>query len=47
MRKNELAETTKLIEHHHIDGTPSVMQDSMPFFVGIAQENDDELDGDN
>ena len=47
MRKNELAETTKLIEHHHIDGTPSVMQDSMPCFVGIAQECDDDLDGDN
>ena len=47
MRKNELAETMKLIEHHHIDGTASVMQDSMPHFVGIAQESDDELDGDN
>ena len=47
MRKNELAETMKLIECHHIDGTPSVTQDSMPHFVGIAQENDNELDGDN
>ena len=47
MRKNELAETTKLIERHHTDGTPSVMQNSMPRFVGIAQESDDELDGCN
>ena len=46
-RKNELAETTKLIEHHHMDGTPSMMHHSMPHFVGIAQESDDELDGDN
>ena len=30
-----------------MDGTPSVKQDSMPHFVGIAQESDDELDGDN
>ena len=46
-RQNELAETTKLIEQHHTEGTPSVMQNSMPCFVGIAQESDDELDGDN
>ena len=46
-RKNELAETTKLIEQHHTDGTPSVMQNSMPCFVGITQESDDELDSDN
>ena len=46
-RKNVLAETMKLIEQHHTDGTPSVMQNSMPCFVGIAQESDDEMDGDN
>ena len=28
-------------------GTPSMTQDSMPRFVGIAQESDNELDGDN
>ena len=33
MRKNELAETTKLSECHHMDGTPSMMQDSMPHLV--------------
>ena len=47
MRKIELAETTKLIEQHHTDGTPSVMQNSMPCFVGIAQESDNKLDSDN
>ena len=46
-RQNELAETTKLIERHHTEGTLSVTQNSMPCFVGIAQESDDELDGDN
>ena len=47
MRQNELAQTKRLIEQHHQEGTPSVMQDSMPRFVGIAQETDDELDNDN
>ena len=46
-RQNELAATTKLIEQHNTEGTPSVMQNSMPHFVGIAQESDDELDGAN
>ena len=47
MRQNELAQTKRLIERHHQEGTPSVTQDSMPRFVGIAQETDDELDDDN
>ena len=47
MRQNELAQTKRLIEQHHQEGTPSVTQDSMPHFVGIAQETDDELDDDN
>ena len=47
MRQNELAQTKKLIEQHHQEGTPSVTQDSMPRFVGIAQETDNELDNDN
>ena len=47
MRQNGLAETMKLIERHHTEGTPSVMQNSMPHFVGIAQESDNKLDGDN
>ena len=47
MRQNELAQTKRLIERHHQEGTPSVMQDSMPRFVGIAQETDNELDDDN
>ena len=47
MRQKELAETTKLIERHHTEGTPSVMQNSMPHFVGIAQESDYKLDGNN
>ena len=46
-RQNELAETMKLIDQHTTEGTPSVMQNSMPHFVGIAQESDDGLDGDN
>ena len=37
----------KLIEQHHTDGTPSVTRNSMPCFVGIAQERNEELDGDN
>ena len=47
MRQNELAQTKRLIEQHHQEGTPSVMQDSMPRFVGIAQETNNELDDDN
>ena len=47
MRQNERAQTKKLIEGHHQEGTPSVTQDSMPHSVGIAQETDDELDDDN
>ena len=47
MKQNELAETTKLIDRHTTEGTLSVMQNSMPPFVGIAQESDDKLDGDN
>ena len=47
MRQNELAQTKKLIERHHQEGTPSVTQDSMPRFVGIAQETNNELDDDN
>ena len=47
MRQNELAQTKKLIEQHHQEDTPSVTQDSMPCFVGIAQETNDELDDDN
>ena len=47
MRKNELAQTKRLIEQHHQEGTPSVTQDSMPHFVGIAQEFYNELDDDN
>ena len=39
MRQNGLAETMKLIERHRTEGTPSVMQNSMPHFVGIAQES--------
>ena len=45
--QNELAETMKLIDQHTTEGTPSVVQNSMPRFVGIAQESDDKLDGDN
>ena len=47
MRQHELAETMKLIERHTTEGTTSVTENSMPCFVGIAQESDDELDGDN
>ena len=47
MRQSELAQTKRLIERHHQEGTPSVTQDSMPRFVGIAQETDEELDDDN
>ena len=47
MRQNELAQTKRLIDQHHQKGTPSVTQDSMPRFVGIAQKTDDELDDDN
>ena len=47
MRQSELAQTKRLIERHHQEGTPSVTQDSMPRFVGIAQETDEELDNDN
>ena len=47
MKQNELAETTKLIDQDTTEGTPSVAQNSMPCFVGIAQESDDNLDGDN
>ena len=47
MRQNELAQTKRLIDRHHQEGTPSVMQDSMPRFVGIAQETNNELDDDN
>ena len=47
MQQNELAQTKNLIERHHQGGTPSVTQDSMPHFVGIAQETDNKLDNDN
>ena len=47
MRQNELAQTKRLIERHLQEGTPLVTQDSMPRFVGIAQETYDELDDDN
>ena len=47
MRQNELAQTKKLIEQHHQEGTPSVTQNSMPHFVGIAQETSYELDDNN
>ena len=47
MRQSELAQTKRLIERRHQEVTPSVMQDSMPRFVGIAQETDEELDDDN
>ena len=47
MRQSELAQTKRLIEQHHREGTPSVTHDSMPCFVGIAQETDEELDDDN
>ena len=47
MRQNELAQTKRLIDRHHQEGTPMVTQDSMPCFVGIAQETDNELDNDN
>ena len=47
MKQNELAQTKRLIERHHQEGTSSVTQDSMQHFVGIAQETDDELDNDN
>ena len=46
-KRNELAETTKLIDRHTTEGTPSVAQNSMPHFVGFAQESDNDLDGDN
>ena len=46
-KQNELAETMKLIDRHTTEGTPSVAQNSMPRFVGIAQESDDDLDDDN
>ena len=47
MRQSEPAQTKRLIERHHQEGTPPATQDSMPCFVGIAQETDDELDDDN
>ena len=47
MRQNELAQTKRLIEQHHQEGTPLVTQDSMLRFVGIAQEADNELGDDN
>ena len=47
MRQNELAQTKRLTERHHQEGTPSVTQDSMPRFVGIAQDTNNELDDDN
>ena len=46
-RQNELAKTMKFIEQHNAEGTPSVTQNSMPHFVGIAQESDNESDGVN
>ena len=46
-KQNELAETMKLIDQHTTEGTLSVAQNSMPHYVGIAQESDDNLDDDN
>ena len=46
MKQNELAETMKLIDRHTTEGTPLSTKNSMPHFVGIAQESDDNLDDD-
>ena len=45
--QNELAENTKLIDQHNMEGTLSLKKNSMPHFVDLVQESDDDLDDDN